>query len=35
MSRQILIDAADAILWVHVGVIAFNVFGLVAIPLGA
>jgi hypothetical protein len=35
MSRQILIDAADAILWVHVAVIAFNVFGLIAIPLGA
>jgi hypothetical protein len=35
MNRQILIEAADAILWVHVAIIAFNLFGLVAIPLGA
>jgi len=34
MSRELL-TAAAAILWAHVGVIAFNVFGLVAIPLGA
>lgn len=26
---------AEAIFWIHVGVIAFNVFGLIAIPLGA
>jgi len=29
------IDVAEAILWFHVVVIAFNVCGLVAIPLGA
>ena len=28
------IDIAEAILWLHVVVIAFSVFGLVAIPLG-
>jgi hypothetical protein len=35
MNRQILIDAADVILWVQSAVISFNVFGVVAIPLGA
>ena len=37
MNRELLAAAAAAaaILWIHVGVIAFNVFGLVAIPLGA
>lgn len=27
--------AAQVIFWVHIGIIAFNVFGLVVIPLGA
>ena len=35
MSASLPIDIAEAILWFHVVVIAFNVFGLVAIPLGA
>lgn len=26
--------AAQAIFWVHIGIIAFNVFGLIVIPLG-
>ena len=34
MSRQLLTAAAAAILWAHVAVIAFNVFGLIVIPLG-
>jgi len=35
MSASLPIDVAGAILWFHGVVIAFNVFGLVAIPLGA
>jgi hypothetical protein len=35
MNRQLLTGAATAIFWAHVGVIAFNVSGLIAIPLGA
>jgi hypothetical protein len=34
-TRASLILAADAVFWGHMAVIAFNVFGLVAIPLGA
>lgn len=35
MSPELLAGAAGAILFLHVVVIAFNVFGLVAVPLGA
>ena len=35
MNRRLLTAAATAILWAHVAVIAFNVFGLIVIPLGA
>ena len=35
MNTSLPIDIAEAILWFHVVVIAFNVLGLVAIPLGA
>ncbi len=35
MRHEILAAAAVAIFWLHVGVMAFNVFGLIAIPLGA
>ena len=35
MNRQLLTVAATAIFWAHVAVIAFNVSGLIAIPLGA
>ena len=35
MNHQLLTTSAVAILWVHIVVIAFNVFGLIAIPLGA
>jgi hypothetical protein len=35
MTPSLRIDIAEAILWLHVVVIAFSVFGLVAIPLGA
>ena len=35
MSRSLLILTADTVFWTHVAVIAFNVFGLVAIPVGA
>src|SRR5260370_39574831 len=35
MNASLPIDIAETILWFHVVVIAFNVFGLVAIPLGA
>jgi Protein of Unknown function (DUF2784) len=35
MNASLPIDIAEAILWFHVVVIAFNVLGLVAIPLGA
>jgi hypothetical protein len=35
MNRYAPIALADAVLAVHVAVILFNVFGLVAIPLGA
>jgi hypothetical protein len=29
------VGLADAILWFHVGVVLFNVFGLVVVPIGA
>ena len=35
MTPSLRIDIAEVILWLHVVVIAFGVFGLVAIPLGA
>src|SRR6266436_1565586 len=35
MTPSLRADIAEAILWLHVVVIAFSVFGLVAIPLGA
>jgi hypothetical protein len=35
MSRHILLVAAAAIFWAHMAVVAFNVAGLVVIPLGA
>ncbi|HUK60148.1 MAG TPA: DUF2784 domain-containing protein [Stellaceae bacterium] len=35
MTDHVLLIAAAAIFWAHMGVIAFNVVGLVAIPLGA
>ncbi len=35
MNHQLLTAAAAAILWAHVAVIAFNIFGLIVIPLGA
>jgi len=35
MSQEELGRLADAIFWTHVAVIAFNIFGLVAVPLGA
>ena len=35
MDHQLLTTSAVAIMWVHIVVIAFNVFGLIAIPLGA
>ena len=35
MTPSLRIDIAEAIVWLHVVVIAFSVFGLVAIPLGA
>jgi hypothetical protein len=35
MSQAMLRAAATAIFWVHIAVIAFNVLGLVVIPLGA
>ncbi len=35
MSHQLLVTAAAAIFWAHAVVIAFNVAGLVVIPLGA
>src|SRR3984893_3220720 len=35
MTPSLRVDIAEAILWLHVVVIAFSVFGLVAIPLGA
>jgi hypothetical protein len=34
MTPQTLSRLADAVLLVHVGIVLFNVFGLVAIPLG-
>ena len=33
-DRQLSVNLADAMLALHVGVILFNVFGLVAVPLG-
>ncbi|HEV8026329.1 MAG TPA: DUF2784 domain-containing protein [Stellaceae bacterium] len=35
MERQLLSILASTVLAIHLGVILFNVFGLVAIPLGA
>src|SRR6266436_6734313 len=35
MTPSLRADIAEAILWLHVVVIAFSIFGLVAIPLGA
>ena len=35
MDRPSLILAADAIFWLHMAVIAFNVLGLIVIPMGA
>jgi hypothetical protein len=35
MERQLLSILASTVLVIHLGVILFNVFGLVAIPLGA
>ena len=35
MSRPLLLDAAAAVFWLHMAVIAFNIGGLVVIPLGA
>jgi len=35
MNRELLLVAAAAIFWAHMAVIAFNVAGLVIIPLGA
>jgi len=35
MAAPLAIDLAEAVLALHVGVILFNVFGLVAVPLGA
>jgi hypothetical protein len=35
MDRSSLLLAAAVIFWLHMAVIAFNVFGLVVIPLGA
>jgi hypothetical protein len=34
MKGVALLLAAQAIFWVHIGIIAFNVFGLIVIPLG-
>src|SRR5579871_5472740 len=35
MSPRLYALAADVVLWFHVGIVLFNVFGLVVIPLGA
>ncbi len=35
MSRHILLVAAATIFWAHMAIVAFNVAGLVVIPLGA
>ncbi len=35
MERDLLSTLAQAVLWLHVGIILFNVLGLVVIPLGA
>jgi len=35
MTHGLLTAAAAAIFSIHVGIIAFNVFGLIAVPLGA
>jgi hypothetical protein len=35
MSAPLAIDLAEAVLALHVGLILFNVFGLVVVPLGA
>lgn len=34
MSGRALILAAEAVFWAHVVIIAFNLFGLLAVPLG-
>ena len=34
MTAPVAVDLAEGVLALHLGVIAFNVFGLVAIPLG-
>ena len=34
MARDLAANLAQLVFWGHVGVIAFNVFGLVAVPLG-
>jgi hypothetical protein len=35
MTASLTVDLAEAILALHVGIILFNVFGLVAVPVGA
>ena len=35
MNPKLLAGLADAILWFHVIVVLFNVFGLVVVPIGA
>jgi uncharacterized protein DUF2784 len=35
LDPQLFAGLANAVLWLHVGVVLFNVFGLVAIPIGA
>ncbi len=35
MNPKLLVGLADAVLWFHVIVVLFNVFGLVVVPIGA
>lgn len=35
MNSALLAGLADAVLWLHVMVVLFNVFGLVVVPIGA
>ena len=35
ITPPVLVLAAETVFWIHVAVIAFNVFGLVAVPVGA
>jgi hypothetical protein len=35
MAPPLLLELASAVLWIHLGVVAFAVFGLVAIPVGS